>query len=394
MSLTETNNGKRILLITEDPAIEVGGDIYSNNSVNHFWSELLESFDKAYFSMPLKKEKTSDCMFPHKLNVRGNTTVSSRKFYHYKLDALRNPVNFMQNALSLTRDILRADIVLYRLPSVFFPVLLPVLMMFRRKKRIVLFIGGDFYGRNMHKSPNPSQVVRNIIVSAYDFIERKGSQYFKTLANGRQLADKYSAEMFDVSLIPSHKLMLPHRQVDGNSINILYAGRLDKNKSVGTLLSAISLLDEHYRNRIRLFIVGGGPEEENLREQANSSGIGHLVSFEGYVPFGTELEKYFEESDIFVLPSLSEGTTKVIFEAMAYRLAIIATSVGGIPSATENGKCAYLVPPGSPESIRDAIVKVISDDDLRADLIENGTRIVSQNTMEKKLAYLEKLLKG
>lgn len=394
MSLTEQYSGKRILLITEDPAIDVGGDIYCDNSANHFWSELLGLFDKAYFSMPLRKQKTCSCMFPHKLNVRGNTTVSSRKFYHYKLDALKNPLNFLRNALSLTRDILRADIVFYRLPSVFFPILLPVLIVFQKRKKIVLFIAGDFHARNFKSSPKTNQIFKNLIVSAYNYIEIKGSSHFKTLATGKQLADKYSAEQFNVSLIPSRKLGTSPKEFKGGRIRLLYAGRLDSNKSVDTLLSAINLLDPEYRERIMLNVVGSGPEEPNLRKLAGSLGIESAVSFEGSIPYGPELERYFRESDILVLPSLTEGTPKVLFEAMAYGLAIIATNVGGIPSATENGKCAYLVPAGSPESIRDAIVKVITDATLRTGLIENGIRIVSHNTMEKKLAYLEQLLKG
>ncbi len=394
MSFTEQYSGKRILFITEDPAIDVGGDIYCDNSANHFWSELLGLFDKAYFSMPLRKQKTCNCMFPHKLNVRDNTTISSRKFYHYKLDALKNPFNFLRNAFSLTRDVLRADIVFYRLPSVFFPVLLPVLFIFQKRKKIVLFIAGDFHARNFKSRPKSNQIFKNLIVSAYNYIEISGSSHFKTLAAGKHLADKYSAEQFDVSLIPSHKLETSRMESKDSRIRLLYAGRFDSNKSVDTLLSAIGLLDAQYREKIMLSLVGSGPEESNLRKLAGSLGIERIVSFKGNVPYGPELERYFRESDMLVLPSLSEGSPKVLFEAMAYELAIIATNVGGIPSVTENGKCAYLVPPRSPESMRDAIVKVISDVALRTDLIENGTRIVSHNTMEKKLAYLEQLLKG
>jgi glycosyltransferase involved in cell wall biosynthesis len=267
-------------------------------------------------------------------------------------------------------------------------------MVFQKRKRIVLFIAGDFHARNFKNSPDTYQKFRNLIVSAYNYFEIKGASRFKTLATGKRLADKYSAEQFDVSLIRSHKLVTSRKELRHGKIGILFAGRLDNNKSVDTLLRAINLLDEQYRERIMLYVVGSGPEESNLRKLASSLGIDGLVSFEGTVPYGPELERYFRESSVLVLPSLTEGTPKVLFEAMAYRLAIIASDVGGIPSATENGKCACLVPPGSPEDIRDAIVRVISDNKLRADLLENGTRIVSRNTMEKKLAHLERLLKG
>ena len=395
MHSNHKNNGndrKKVLMIIDEAAIQVEDKTYCDGTETLFWCSHFKSFDRTFLSIPTKKEEKYDPKFPNILNMPENATISPRKFYNYKMDALRNPVTFLYNYFALVRDMLKTDIIIYRLPNVYLPVLLPVLMLLSKRKKVVLLIVGDFYGRTFKNSWYPRQLLKNLIAYTYDFFERKGSQYFKTLTTGRYLADKYSAELFDISLIPSQKILHSTSDIRDNKIKLLYVGKLDKIKSVATILSAISLLDEHYKNRIRLYVVGSGCEDDYLKEYAKSKGIDHLVSFEGPVPFGPELERYYKESHIFVLSSLGEGTPKVLFEAMAYRLAIIATNVGGVPSATENGKCAYLVPPGSPESMRDAIIKVISDEKLRSELIENGTRIVSNNTMEKKIAYIERLL--
>ena len=385
---------RNILMIIDEAAIQVEDKTYCAGTETLFWCSHFKSFGRTFLSIPRKREEDRDPKFPHVLNTPENATISPRKYYHYQIDALRNPVNFLYNYYILIRDILRSDAVIYRLPNIYLPVLLPVLILFRKRKKVVLLVVSDFYGRTFKKSWRPQQLFRNLIAYIYDYCERIGSRYFKTLTTGRYLADKYSAELFDISLIPSQKIRHTTNDIKNDKIKLLYVGKLDKAKSVDTILSAIDLLDEHYKSRIRLHIVGTGYEEHYLKESVKSKGIDHLVSFEGPVPFGPELERYYRESNIFILSSLYEGTPKVLFEAMAYRLAIIATDVGGVSSATENGKSAYLVPPGSAESIRDAIVKVISDDKLRSDLIENGTRIVSENTTEKKIAYIEGLLAG
>jgi glycosyltransferase involved in cell wall biosynthesis len=386
------NDRRKVLMIIDEAAIQVGDKTYCGGTETLFWCSHFKSFDRTFLSIPRKEEEGWNPEYPHILNTPENTAISPRKFYQYQIDALRNPVNFFYNYYILVRDILRSDAVIYRLPNIYLPLLLPVLILFRKRKKVVLLVVSDFYGRTFENSWRPRQILRNLIARVYDFCERTGSRYFKTLTTGRYLAEKYSADVFDISLIPSQKIRHTTNDMKDGKIKLLYVGKLDRAKSVDTILSAIDLLDEHYKNRIRLRIVGTGYEENYLKESARTKGIDRLVSFEGPVPFGPDLDRYYRESNIFILSSIYEGTPKVLFEAMANRLAIIATSVGGVPSATENGKSAYLVPPGSPESIRDAIVKVISDEKLRSDLIENGTRIVSENTTEKKIAYIEGLL--
>jgi len=379
-------------MIIDEAAVRVGDKIYCGGTETLFWCNHFKSFGHTLLSIPTRNEDKYDPAYPHLLSIPENAAISPRRFYSYKMDALMSPRTYLYNCLALLRDILKADAVIYRLPNVYLPVLLPVLLIFRRRKKVVLLIVSDFYGRTFKSGRDPRQHLKNLIARTYDLFERIGSHYFKTITTGKYLAEKYSAEVFDISLIPAQKILRSTvKRMDGG-IKLLYVGKLDKAKSVDTILTAIELLDGRYKERIKLSVVGAGCEENYLKEYAKTKGLEHLVSFEGPVEFGPDLDRYYRESDIFILSSLYEGTPKVLFEAMANRLAIIATNVGGVPSATENGKAAYLVPPKSPESIRDAIVKVISDEELRSDLVENGTRIVSRNTVEKKIAYIESLL--
>jgi glycosyltransferase involved in cell wall biosynthesis len=93
-------------------------------------------------------------------------------------------------------------------------------------------------------------------------------------------------------------------------------------------------------------------------------GLEEKVIFHGVVGL-KDLEKFYSEADIFVLPSLYEPFGIVFAEAMSFGLPIIATRVGGIPELVEDGENGFLVPPKDVNSLADAIDKLVSDAELR-----------------------------
>jgi glycosyltransferase involved in cell wall biosynthesis len=138
-------------------------------------------------------------------------------------------------------------------------------------------------------------------------------------------------------------------------------------------------------------LCGDGPERERLSGLVRESGLSDSVKFHGYIPWGKELSRISSGSDLFVLPSHSEGVPKVLLEAMAAGLPVIATNVGGIPDIITNNENGILIPPGSPEAIADAVKLVMENSSLREKLIENGYGFVKNHTAEnqaKKLAEL------
>jgi glycosyltransferase involved in cell wall biosynthesis len=82
---------------------------------------------------------------------------------------------------------------------------------------------------------------------------------------------------------------------------------------------------------------------------------------------------------------------KVLLEAMAAGLPVIATNVGGIPDIIKNKENGILIPPRSPEAVADAVKTIIENNSLREKLIKNGYRFIKDHTAEsqaKKLAEL------
>ncbi len=141
---------------------------------------------------------------------------------------------------------------------------------------------------------------------------------------------------------------------------ILAIGRLSKEKAHADLIEALSLLKaDSQLPRLRLLLVGDGHERQSLEDLAASKDV--PITFAGHV---TDVCPLYRQADVFVLPSLSEGSPNVLIEAMAAGKAIVATSVGGVPETVTNDVEALLVPPGKPVALAAAIARLLRDPEL------------------------------
>ena len=138
--------------------------------------------------------------------------------------------------------------------------------------------------------------------------------------------------------------------VDEHHILIGTAARLIPSKGMDILLKAASGILSVYPH-VRLMIAGSGPEERNLKELAQTLGIGAQVIFTGRV---CDMQNYYSAFDIFVLPTLTEGLGITVLEAMSCGLPVIATSVGGIPEFVIHEKNGLLIQSGNAFELRTA----------------------------------------
>ena len=83
--------------------------------------------------------------------------------------------------------------------------------------------------------------------------------------------------------------------------------------------------------------------------------------------------------DIFVLPSLTEGLPMALLESMAAGKPIVATSVGEVPQVLQYGKAGVLIPPGSPETLCEALLSLLTHEDKARDLARAASREVETN---------------
>jgi glycosyltransferase involved in cell wall biosynthesis len=133
-------------------------------------------------------------------------------------------------------------------------------------------------------------------------------------------------------------------------VNVLYAGRLSKEKGVELLADAF--LEAHHRDpRLHLVLAGGGPEEGLLRER-----LSDRATFLGWVS-GDALAQVYASADAFLFASTTETFGQVILEAQASGLPVVAVERGGPASLIEHRETGLLAPPDV-SALADAVVEV------------------------------------
>lgn len=156
---------------------------------------------------------------------------------------------------------------------------------------------------------------------------------------------------------------------------LLCPARLAPIKGHGELLEAAGRLAE-CGIPFELWLAGEGPERAAIERRIGERGLGARVRLLGTVPHAELLGMYRDgRADCVVLPSLHEGLSVALVEAMAYGVPVIATAVGGVPELLEDG-AGILVPPSDADALTVALTRVLGSPTLRAELARAGRRRV------------------
>lgn len=164
---------------------------------------------------------------------------------------------------------------------------------------------------------------------------------------------------------------------------------LKKGKGHEYLLQSALLVRERVPG-VRFVLVGTGPLEREIRNMASTMGLDGTVIFTGFRDDATRLAKAF---DVFALPSVHEGLSIALIEAMATGRACVCTDVGGIPEVVEDGKHAILVPARDPGRMAEAIVAVLEDGALRERLSTAAVDRAAAFGIERAVRRQEELYK-
>lgn len=160
---------------------------------------------------------------------------------------------------------------------------------------------------------------------------------------------------------------------------ILSVGRLERQKNFANLIKALKDLD------VNLLLVGGGSLKDNLMQLAKEENISLKIidSVEN-----TKMPYIYSRADMFILPSIIEGTPKALLEAMSSGLPVIGTKVEGIKNIILHGKNGLLVEPDN-RNIRVGVMNLINDGNLREKLAANARAFVKKTYDLKYLIKLE-----
>jgi glycosyltransferase involved in cell wall biosynthesis len=252
----------------------------------------------------------------------------------------------------------------------------------RRSRRCFIWLGTDWAERIRESgSAWPRRWLARLANGLIDLALKETP----TFALGK-LADKHKSSNMNIhktisTIITAKELTVEKRKELANPPRLLFVGRLAVEKGVYDLLEAVNIARRGGLT-LDLTMIGDGPERKKLESLGRQYGLENRMHFKGYIPAGKELWRWYSVADIFILPSLSEAQGKVLIEAMAAGLPIIATSIGGIPSIIEHGRTGLLVPPHAPNKIVDEICNLIRDAGMRKLLAECGLAAVRSSTIE------------
>jgi len=165
-------------------------------------------------------------------------------------------------------------------------------------------------------------------------------------------------------------------------------GRLVALKGHSFLFESLARLPGELRSRVSVEIFGDGPDRRPLAASAAEALPDVPVRFHGAV---MERSRIYGEIDILVVSSRSEGMSMAIMEAMARRIPVIATSVGGNPVLVRHEETGLLVPYGEAEPMAAAITRLTSDQALAGRLAEGGREFISREYSLERMArrYVE-----
>ncbi len=253
-----------------------------------------------------------------------------------------------------------------------------------RGRRVILGVRQDLpeYVRHRHPDARALALLARLLEGAYLLAARRCS----VVVVGAELARHYAAAgqllLIWVSLVRGEDLLGPaelaHRDYSGE-LTVLSVGRLDSEKN--PLLLADVLLRLRERDpRWRLVVCGDGPLRGALERRLDDLGIRAWADLRGHVAAGEALRAVYRASHFFLHISWTEGMPQVLLEALAARLPMVATAVGGVPEMAR--EAALLIEPDDANAAAAGLLRLAADADLRERLVSTGAQRASEHTLQ------------
>lgn len=155
-------------------------------------------------------------------------------------------------------------------------------------------------------------------------------------------------------------------------LQLLFTGQFGLRKGASYLIEGLEMLAKQGID-FRLTVLGDASEAQQF---IKNSEISDRIQLLGFIPQDA-LKSYLAASDIYVFPSLCEGCASSAMEAMAAGLPVVSTSETGLPAI--HGKDALIIPAKDPNAIRDALLKLATDERLRRRLGQSAAKKISQS---------------
>ena len=164
---------------------------------------------------------------------------------------------------------------------------------------------------------------------------------------------------------------------------VLYVGRVDPEKNVGTTLEAFSLVSKKIPEAF-FVIVGDGVDRARLAKEAKRLKIEDKVKFLGRIT-GPDLHEFYKIGTVFATASEIETQGIVLIEAAASGLPLVAVDAGAVSEVCVNNKNGFLCQPGNVSEIAEAILKILTDKKMQEKFSAESVKIAKEHDFERTL---------
>lgn len=229
----------------------------------------------------------------------------------------------------------------------------------------------------------------------YDFPEESCLKEYtlrKNLASAERISstshcmkiqtEKYIKPKLPIEVIPfgvDTEVFCPQPNRDTDKITIGMVKKMAPKYGPKYLIEAFASINNKYPNS-RIILVGGGPQEEELKRLADNLGIAENCIFVGSIPH-EDVPNWLNRFDIYCAPSTldSESFGVAVIEASACGLPVIVSRVGGLPEVVQENKTGIIVPPKDVNALVQALETLIKNKELRMSMGEAGRVFVQQH---------------
>lgn len=170
-------------------------------------------------------------------------------------------------------------------------------------------------------------------------------------------------------------------KVDTDHFRILCVSRLTQRKAIDYLIRAVANLKEKHPDVV-LELVGDGEQKSELENLARELKAEKYIVFTGLVKH-EEVSAYFNRASVFVLPSLNEGMSNVMLEALACGLPIVATDTGGTKELVDDGRNGFIIKMKDAKDIEEKVERLIADQELRKKMAQESRKKAEEMSWRK-----------
>ena len=217
----------------------------------------------------------------------------------------------------------------------------------------------QLYGKTTSNISKKFEKIALDLVDAITVISKEGYNYYTEMG-------------FNVVQIPNAIDLnrIPKKSTKQFENQMIFAGRLSKEKGIEILLEAATQLPDNYH----LLIAGSGPLEEKVRNLADKKTNVHYLGYQSK----QNLLSLIRGSDLLIQPSLEEGMSSTLLEAMACGTCILGSNIEGISEIVENNKTGLLVEPNNRDELLNKILYLLQKKEKRLMMANEGLEIVKK----------------